>query len=156
MTWGSGNTLGGITGGPCDTWPPKETYIRQMRVIFIHLRKTRRSETCTRKEELSKGQSSLQWKETETHWLWSHKVSSHHSLKVLFLLQELPLRSHGFLGADSFDHSVTFVLNLFSLAICGNFGPLDSSGLCFYLSVLGPIVPRACETGVSLRAEGFA
>jgi hypothetical protein len=67
-------------------------------------------------------------------------VSSQHGLQVLFLLQELPLSSR-FLGADSFDHSVSFVLKLSSLAICGDFGPLDSSGLCFYLSVLGPIVP---------------
>jgi hypothetical protein len=37
-----------------------------MRDIFIDLRKTRGSETCTRKEELSKGQNNLQWKETNS------------------------------------------------------------------------------------------
>jgi hypothetical protein len=35
-----------------------------------------------------------------------------------------------------FVHGISLVLLLTSSAICGNFGPLDSPGLCFFLSVL--------------------
>jgi hypothetical protein len=114
---------------------------RAIKTHFYRPEKKQRKRDLHKKGRTFKGQSSLQWKETETPWLRSHQVSIQHGLQVLFLLQELPLSSHGFLGADSVDHSVSFVLKLSSLAICGDFGPLDSSVLCFYLSILGPIVP---------------